>query len=231
MSDDRAFLDRLGGAFASGGATAPGGCPDPEDLWAARRASGAPDARQRVVAHLAVCADCAADWSLIDRVDARAMETAAPPAQADAAGVRPRAPRRISRAGPWLLAAAAAAAILAIVAIGRFAGPGARLPVATVRSTAGPAVEALVPDGGVLPRRGAVLRWTDLGPGVRYTVDVATEDLRALALARGLERPEYPLPDTALSALPAGAIVVWRVEAVLPDGRHVASQGFRARVE
>ncbi len=215
MNTGDGFLGRLGRSFAAGGPPTNGACPAPETLWDAFHGCAATDARATVVDHLARCAACAADWDVLRAVPAAA------------AAERPRrAPRMRSRAWRPLLSTAAvllAATLAVLVVRGPAAPPGSR-------SIEAPVLRSLTTDAP-LARGHAQLRWTDLGAGARYTVDVTTEGLEHLVTARGIAVTAYALPAQVLERVPRGAILVWRVEAVLPDGRHVASPAFRARVE
>ena len=73
--------------------------------------------------------------------------------------------------------------------------------------------------------------WSAGPPGTRYSLWVATLELRELYAKPRLEVPEQVVPSSALEAVPAGAEIFWRVEAQLPDGSLLASPAFRTRVE
>ncbi len=237
-------LRALEQAFASGGVPTPEACPPAEALWSARHGEGDAEDRRRTVEHLARCAGCAADWTLLGPAEdspmgaglrpARAGHSPAPTRHGPAPTPQATEPPRVRRPRRWPLLLGAAAAVVLIVLVVRVPLDRDAPPPAVERSaeSAGAAaIRALAGTDAVLPRDRAVLRWTDLGPEARYTLDVAGEDLALLVTARGLARPEYALPAGALAAVPAGGSVTWRVEAVLPDGRRVASEAFRARVD
>ena len=141
-----------------------------------------------------------------------------------------RRARRIT-AGPWLPAAAALAAILALVAVVvpwdtvlRPASPGPR-------SGQHDGIESLVPDGAILPADEFTLRWSPAPEGARYTVRVTDSRLRHVAAGEALVRAEFTVPEEALTGLAAGDIVLWQVEAVLPDGSRVTSRTFSSRLQ
>jgi hypothetical protein len=98
-----------------------------------------------------------------------------------------------------------------------------------MRAQDAPALRSLLPPAAALPRAACVLRWTDLG--ARYSVSVLSKDLRPLAAADGLERPEYTVPAAALEPVPTGGEIVWSVEARWPDGRRLVSPTFVSRLE
>jgi hypothetical protein len=98
------------------------------------------------------------------------------------------------------------------------------------RSSPGYVVESLVPDAGALPRDAFRLRWAAGPEGARYRVRVTTEDLSVLATAADLSAPEFWVEAPLLSALPAGATVLWQVDAYLPDGERVTSRTFVTHV-
>jgi hypothetical protein len=92
-----------------------------------------------------------------------------------------------------------------------------------------PAVESLLVGAAPLPRDRAVLRWR--GPeGARYDVWVLTEGMEVVFEASGLKASQAQIPAPDLAGVPAGATLLWGVEAVLPDGRRVASPTFEAKV-
>jgi hypothetical protein len=93
------------------------------------------------------------------------------------------------------------------------------------------AIRSLVPESAPLPREACVLKWSEPAGGARYTVRVGTEDLSPVARAENLDRAEYTVPAKDLERIPPASVLVWRVEAVLPDGRRIASPGFRNRLE
>jgi hypothetical protein len=79
---------------------------------------------------------------------------------------------------------------------------------------------------GPLSREAFLLRWTPLAKGTRYSVNVATPDLTILFTRGGLTEASVLVPASALANVPAGAQVVWRVTALLADGRRVESTAF-----
>ncbi len=76
-----------------------------------------------------------------------------------------------------------------------------------------------------------MLRWSPLPGAVSYDVQVSTEDLRALATAKGLTATEYRVPESALAGLPSASRLLWQVDAVRPDGTHENSQTFITQAE
>ncbi len=86
-------------------------------------------------------------------------------------------------------------------------------------------------EGGGLSRDDCILRWTDLGDDAVYSVTVMTADLEALVQAEGLKRPEVRVPAQALAAIGEGDRILWRVEAVSPDGRTLSSKTFVQSVQ
>ncbi|HXU30049.1 MAG TPA: hypothetical protein VN851_05675 [Thermoanaerobaculia bacterium] len=96
---------------------------------------------------------------------------------------------------------------------------------------AGTVLSATISDGASLPRGAFRLAWAPLPEaGARYTVRVTTEDLRPVAEGRHLETPSYQVPESALAALPAGARLLWQVEARTADGRTVASPAYEVEI-
>jgi hypothetical protein len=188
-------------------------CPDPDRLWSACRGERSPEETRALVDHTAVCPTCAESWRL-----ARELSAVAPAPLRDVPVAAGRS-RRAWWGGLGGLAAATAAVVLAAVSL---RGPGEVVyrdrPALTIRS--------LTREGRPVPRGLCVLRWTRGPAGTRYDVQVATEDLVAIARGRGLEVAWFQVPESALGALPAGSRLLWRVDATLPDGRRVASPTF-----
>jgi hypothetical protein len=224
---DDPSLETLRAAFASGSAAAPvGACPEPERLWAAVRGELPPAEMREVLDHVAACPACAEDWRLAAELAGRD------------AGVRPVADladfaaRRRTRPLWTALAAAAAVSFLAVGLYFQQARDAGLRPPAEYRGGEGVAVRALDAQKA-LSRGAARLRWQldPPAPGARYDVRVTTEELAPIAEASGLAEPELVVPAESLAALPSGARLLWRVEAVLPGGERVASKTFTVRLE
>ncbi len=77
-----------------------------------------------------------------------------------------------------------------------------------------------------LPRDHAILRWTATDDGSVYSVTVTTDALQPVAQTGGLRTPEWQIPVDTLTAFPVGTVVLWRVEALLPDGTRHRSATF-----
>ena len=81
----------------------------------------------------------------------------------------------------------------------------------------------------VQPPGNAILRWPEV-PGARsYNVTVLTQDLVVVHRSVGLSSHELRLPE-AVGQRAAGTGLLWNVDAVLPDGRTVASPTFEVRL-
>jgi hypothetical protein len=194
-----------------------GECPEAERIWDAVHARLSADEASGVVDHIAVCPSCAADWRIAMRSDQR-----------DVAGsvvaMRPRGATL-----RWTAVAAAATVIMAALLVTVFRDRDAGIPGYRTGDEA--RIESLIPEDHVLPREAATLRWSRVGEDALYSVEVGTLELVPLASAHDLKVMEFTVPSEALRSLGAGESIVWQVEASLPDGRHVASEAFIARVE
>jgi hypothetical protein len=200
-------------------------CPSPEALGAAAAGEPGGAEREAVIEHVVRCRDCAEEVRALAPLGPWAESVAT---QLDPSGA-PVAPAAPARAWwrPWpVLAAAAAAVLLAVPLVARLQR-AASSP--EMRAQQAPAIRSLLPESAGVPRARCVLRWSDLG--TRYSVSVLSKDLRPLASADGLERPEYAVPPDALAAVPAGGEIVWAVEARWPDGRRLASPTFVTRLD
>jgi hypothetical protein len=219
VTEDDPLTGRLRSAWA---ARPPAGvrpdCPDPGDLWDTAQGRAAPAEARAIVEHLALCAACSEDWRVA------AATTAGAPVEAPSAAAATRSIRR-----SWAVAVAAAAVLVALLGpalVGRFGGED---PV-RFREPETAAVRSLVGEAP-LPRDRAVLRWSPGPAGARYDLEVATEDLRVVDRARGLDQPTHQIPASALAALASGQRLLWQVEVVAPDGRRTASATFVNGVE
>ena len=219
MSDQD--LDTLRAAWAARAPTAPGpDCPAPDAIWDAV-AGHRPEGEVRaMLAHSLQCPDCSALWRLARELHEGAG-TLHSTARGDVVPLRPRPSRWIALAG---LAAAAAVTLVLVPRMGRQA------PTPVVRGTDGPVLIA-APATRELDRAHPVLRWSGAPEGSRYTVVVSRRDLTILYSRSGVAQSELALPPDALSAIPAGGEVVWRVEAIAPGGRHTSSEAFVSQVQ
>jgi hypothetical protein len=221
MSNEAQQISRWRAAFAeSGPAPDPASCPTAETLWSAVRGELSAREMSDVVDHVAACAACAEDWRLAAEINRQEERAAIGPGKV--------IPGRFGRWRP-LAAAAALAACLAI-AVGVYrANQPAQEP--TYREAQHAGIRSLLPQGQALPREAAVLRWSPLAGATSYDVEVSTEDLRPVAAAKGQTAAEYHIPESALAGLPAGSRLLWRVDAVRPDGSHENSQTFITRLK
>ena len=203
----KAFEALAGQAGDSGPA-----CPTDDRIWAAARGELSTGETRALLDHTAGCAACLEAWRL-----AREVASAAP----EAARARRASP---SRAGWWV---AAAAAIVAAVALGVFL-PGWRstAPEPAMRAGEAVAIRPMVPPDAELPRNGITLRWSAAHEGARYHVRVTSETLDPLYEARELSDPEARVPPERLDGVAEGERLLWRVEAILPDGTRLDSPTF-----
>lgn len=220
MKRDEGELARLRRAFASLSqpAPAPAACPAPEKIWEAVRGELPPAELRQIVEHMAACPACAEDWRLA--IALQKPETASnviPAAERFSVGRRLR---------NWGLAAAA---VLALVVVGvQWIQPPDQAGYRGDELT----IQSLVEEGQALPRNQFLLRWSALEtPGATYDVEVSTEDLRVIASENDLREPQLLVPAHALSGLPPGTRLLWRVNAELPEGGDVTSKTFVTTVQ
>jgi hypothetical protein len=183
-------------------------CPEAAKIWAASR--GEIDARE-VLAHALTCGDCALAWQL-------ARELTAESGEARKVVPLSRGPAR------WMVGVLAGA-VAAAAAVVLWPRP----PPAEFRAAEQVEIRSETADD--LPRDKFVLRWQpgSAKPGARWSLTVATLDLRTLHRASGLSATEYQVPPAALEVAP-GTQLVWRVTSVLPGGAAIESPAFLVRV-
>jgi len=141
-----------------------------------------------------------------------------------------------SSTGSWRRLAPVAAAAALVLAAAVPVLLRVPLPVvetgAPVHRTPGEfAIRSLVRDGEKLPSGSFVLRWAGGPDGTRYVVRVTDRHLRPIAGGRALTERRFTVPERSLEGLERGDMVFWQVEAILPDGRQVASDTFTVRIE
>jgi hypothetical protein len=194
-------------------------CPEPGRIYDAARGELPPGKTREVVEHLALCPDCAEAWRLAAAFEEEAGAAAEP---APATIRAPWRPRLLPVAATLVAAALAAGLWWSVVTVPE---------QAPVYRAAGEAeIVSLLPEGEPLSREEPVLRWEVAEPGApegtTYDLLVSTSELELVAEASDLEEPRYELPEEALADLPSGAELLWRVEAITPDGRRITSPTF-----
>ena len=124
---------------------------------------------------------------------------------------------------------AAAVVVLGVVVPLLQTQPWHRSPVLRNAGSAG--VESRLADNEALPRSRFLLRWSAGRDGSVYDVVVSDGDLNLLYHGHRLPEPELLVPVAALEPVADGGEVLWRVDAIDPDGSHVLSPTFVQRVE
>jgi hypothetical protein len=221
MNEETHSAEDLQARFASPppGIAAADHCPDPDRIWLAARNELPWSEVPRLLDHTATCPACTVAW----RMAREHWRTESPSAAS--------AERRLARRDwSWLRYGAAAAVLFAGIGIALHEWSPGTPERPGLRVTARSAIHSLVPDGGVLPRSDAVLRWTPGPLGTRYSIQVTDERLVTLAEASALDGPEFRVPEASLSGLGAGATILWQVKAVFPDGTRLTSDTFAVRV-
>jgi len=82
----------------------------------------------------------------------------------------------------------------------------------------------------VQPANEALLRWSEVPGASSYNVTVLTPDLVVVHQAVGVSARELRLPE-GVRRRAAGGGLLWNVDAVLPDGRTVASPTFELQLK
>jgi len=202
-------------------------CPTADVYWAAA-AGELPFERVRaLVDHGATCARCAEAWRILVDVRRAASEAGAeasdtPPLRSLVGGAPARPRLRTWTLLPPALSAVAAVGLWVVLR------PAPVHPPPVERGTgSSAAVRAESPE--VQPARDAVLRWSEVPGASSYNVTVLTPDLVVVHQAVGVSGREFRLPE-AVRQRAAGSELLWNVDAVMPDGRTVASPTFQLRL-
>ena len=199
------------------------GGPDPERVWDA--VAGVADApeRQKVIAEMTKQPASLRWWLLADEV-MPSEDRLGPKVERSEATTGWRSWLSSFRSRMVVLGGAAAATVaLMVVVVTPDPDPGL---VATHRQVGEPVFGSAIDNGARLSRRAPVLRWTCAIAADRFDVVVQTAGLDMVAAAQDLSRPEYRIPEGALSKVPTGTSLLWQVTAYGPDGAEMTSKAF-----
>ena len=198
-------------------------CPAPEQLWAAVSGNLSLEELRQTTTHTARCAECSEALRIALELQRAAARPAAPGVVVP---LRARRQRLLAFSGAGLLAAGLAAVVLVH---GRDL-PSSALTRDAERGEAAAAIASRTPPGRQ-PRNEVHLRWTAYPNALHYNVSVMTPSLQLLHRALGVSTTDFKVPPEALSGQPAGARLLWSVEAALPDGRIVESAVFPLQLD
>src|SRR5262245_24264686 len=203
-----------------------GDCPPADALWAAAAGELPFEQVRAFVDHGARCARCAEAWRILAEVRHAAGDS-------NTAEAHPLLPRPLAPPAPgpaWArrrallpLALSALAATLVWTTL-RPSPPGSP---GVERGSAGAVLRAESPP--VQPANEALLRWSEVPGASSYNVTVLTPDLVVLHQAVGVSGRELRLPEGVRQR--AGSGLLWNVDAVMPDGRTVASPTFELQLK
>jgi hypothetical protein len=131
----------------------------------------------------------------------------------------------------WRFGLAAAAVLVLAVGLATLFPPGPSRDDAGWRSGPTAQIRSLVPETTPLARAEFLLRWSGGPEGAVYDVHLTTESFSPVAVAEGLENPEWRVPEERLAEIAGGTRLLWRVDALLPDGRRARSATFFVLLE
>lgn len=223
-------LAALRAAFQTCGSPAldPESCPKPEGILLAVRGELPADELRAVIDHMATCPACAQDWRLAVAFEQELSQ----PVQKPDRGQVQKPTRELSKAPPaWrplAVGALAAAAALALAAIGLPWRDWIKPSPPVYRAPERAAIHSLIEEGAALPAESFVLSWTAVPGAATYEIDVTTEALAEVASTKNLATPQFQVPASALAGLPPGTRLYWQAAAVLADGTRIASPTFSA---
>lgn len=125
-----------------------------------------------------------------------------------------------------LLALAALLAVALAVQVYRTLDVATPPPI--VRGEEDAALRSQIPEGETMPRGAFELTWEAAEPwqDATFSVYLTTADLRAVYEARGLDAARVAIPAETFDDVPPGAKLLWRIEAVRPDGASQRSKTF-----
>lgn len=223
-------VERLRRALARAGSGPDGEPVDPEALWRAVRGQAPPAEVAALAERMAHDTALAEDWRIAAAFASAAREDEA---QHDAPASPPGAAVEAANDGSgarWgsVVVALVAAAVLLVVAWPRGRVELPEGDAGAMRGAVG-GITALRGEGP-LARDRATLEWSAVPGALRYELYVSTPALEPVLTERALPGPSMVLPAAILRPLPAGAELLWRVEAVLDDEQRVASPTFSLTV-
>jgi hypothetical protein len=237
---ERYDLEWLRAAFAQPDAAPhPDHCPSLSEIWEGVHGQLPPERLRDVVEHLATCPPCAEAWRLALLMERPTAADQVPAEDAAAVHMTHLANRPRWRLYGGLAAAAAAALFAVVLGVHDFhyLRSGGAPPVIAQRGGAvdqATATRWLAPsDGAALKRSGAVLSWSG-AIQTTYDLTVELEDESggakpiSIVAQHGLTATGYALPERDLARVPAGAHLLAKLTAHLPDGRsETISRNFR----
>ncbi len=215
---DSPSLERLRTAFADAGPKVE--LPGAADLEKIQRAVDGRLSRRELLALADRTADepgLALAWRLALELHRRLGPSVAP----EPLPVRPRVRR-------WPRAAVAGLAVAVSVILAVWL---AQPSLSVKRGRPQPAITTGLADGATLPRAHFELVWRAPFEPARYDVDVLDEELKVIYRVQGIRETRLIVPAEALAGVPAGGTVLWRVEALGPNGNSVLSPTFVQRLE
>lgn len=201
---------------------APESCPSDDELWASAAGELTSTANEKIVLHLARCNECSSTWRLAREI-LPADHLSRPSVVSIDARRQPKPWRRI-------VLPAAAAAIL--IGLGLSTGLFVRNdPSSTPVFRQQGSDYKILPSSETrtLPRSACDLRWSAGPDGSRYDLIVSDGELEILSSVKGLEEPDYTVPQEMISA--STVELFWRVIARLPDGSSVSSATFTTIID
>lgn len=184
------------------------GCPGLESFWEAQQGELSAARTRELIEHTVHCPACAEGWRVAHAMGAMEQE----PAQ------------RQASSGRWIMAAAAAAVLAVMIGLTTLVPTALRDAQPVYRAGPSEIIRSLTPEEVPLPRSDFVLRWSPGPEGTLYAVRLTTASFSPVALIDGLERSEWRVESKQLERIESGTRLLWRVEALLPDGRRVQSE-------
>ena len=197
-----------------------------EAIWRAVSGACSPAELQALLEQVRACPELAEAWRMARAIHAEVVPSQAPaPASTPTVGHVVRGPATWWRQ-PAVVGAGAVMLMAAVALLVVQPGPVQNRGPGPMRADTIDLATTL--DETPLQRDAAVLRWTAAPEGTVYGVTITTDALEPVARVGGLHAPEWQIPPESLAAVPAGTVLLWRVEAQLPDGTRQRSPTFEA---